>query len=153
MEETLQLVDKLADQDLDYLHISVGGFWNGSICDDNNQTSLVVMIHEHVGDRVPVMGVGMLRTPDEVMKAFAIGVPLIALGRELIMGPQWVQKYKPVKKTKSLQHYLKKIKKNWLFLMKCGSTILASLASYCIRSSLISFHLCFLELFNKKWKS
>lgn len=59
MEETLQLVHKLADQDLDYLHISVG-------------------------DRVPVIGVGMLRTPDEVMKAFEIGVPLIALGRELI---------------------------------------------------------------------
>ncbi|MFB6803780.1 SDR family NAD(P)-dependent oxidoreductase [Peribacillus butanolivorans] len=48
MEETLQLVDKLADQDLDYLHISVGGFWNGSIRDDNNQTSRVVMIHERV---------------------------------------------------------------------------------------------------------
>lgn len=130
MEETLQLVDKLADQDLDYLHISVGGFWNGSICDDNNQTSRVVMIHERVGDRVPVIGVGMLRTPDEVMKAFEIGVPLIALGRELIMEPQWVQKYKPVKKTKSIQHYLKKIKKNWLFLIKCGSTILASLAGF-----------------------
>ncbi|MFY0781378.1 hypothetical protein AB1K18_14025 [Peribacillus simplex] len=84
MEETLQLVDKLADQDLDYLHISVGGFWNGSIRDDNNQTPRVVMIHERVGDRVPVIGVGMLRTPDEVMKAFEIGVPLIALGRELI---------------------------------------------------------------------
>lgn len=80
MEETLQLVDKLADQDLDYLHISVGGFWNGSICDDNNQTSSCYD-HERVGDRVPVIGVGMLRTPDEVMKAFEIGVPLIALGR------------------------------------------------------------------------
>ncbi|MEF2097948.1 hypothetical protein V3595_25415 [Bacillus sp. CFBP9009] len=123
-------MDKLADQDLDYLHISVGGFWNGSIHDDNNQTSRVVMIHERVGDRVPVMGVGMLRTPDEVMKAFGIGVPLIALGRELIMEPQWVQKYKPVKKTKSVQHFLKKIKKNWLFLVKCGSTILASLAGF-----------------------
>lgn len=30
------------------------------------------------------MGVGMLRTPDEVMKAFETGVPLFALGRELI---------------------------------------------------------------------
>ncbi|SDD66195.1 NADH:flavin oxidoreductase / NADH oxidase family protein [Priestia aryabhattai B8W22] len=92
MEETLQLVDKLVDLDLDYLHISVGGFWNGSIRDDNDQKSRVVMIHERVGDRVPVMGVGMLRTPDEVMKAFETGVPLIALGRELIMEPQWVQK-------------------------------------------------------------
>ncbi|WP_352921008.1 hypothetical protein [Peribacillus simplex] len=42
MEQTMQLVDKLAEQDLDYLHISVGGFWNGSIRDDNNQTSMSV---------------------------------------------------------------------------------------------------------------
>lgn len=47
MEQTLQLVDILADQDLG-LHISVSGFWNGSIRDDNDQTSRVVMIHERV---------------------------------------------------------------------------------------------------------
>ncbi len=37
LEDTLQLVD----QDLDYLHISVGGYWNGSIRDDNDQASRV----------------------------------------------------------------------------------------------------------------
>lgn len=50
------------------------------------------MIHERVGDHVPVMGVGMPLAPEEVMKAFETGVPFIALGRELIMEPQWVQK-------------------------------------------------------------
>ncbi|RFU60568.1 NADH-dependent flavin oxidoreductase [Peribacillus glennii] len=92
MDDTLQLVDRLADLELDYLHISVGAFWNGSIRDENDKTSRVVMIHERVGDKVPVIGVGMLRTPDEVMEAFGSGVPLIALGRELIMEPKWVQK-------------------------------------------------------------
>ncbi|NIK75396.1 2,4-dienoyl-CoA reductase-like NADH-dependent reductase (Old Yellow Enzyme family) [Paenibacillus castaneae] len=92
MDDTLHLVDRLADQQLDYLHISVGAFWNGSIRDANDQTSRGVMIHDRVGDRIPVMGVGMLRTPDEVMKALETGIPLIALGRELIMEPHWVQK-------------------------------------------------------------
>ncbi|WP_053374993.1 hypothetical protein [Paenibacillus sp. FJAT-27812] len=82
----------LADQQLDYLHISVGAFWNGSIRDANDQTSRGVMVHDRVGDRIPVMGVGMLRTPDEVMKALETGIPLLALGRELIMEPHWVQK-------------------------------------------------------------
>lgn len=50
------------------------------------------MVHDRVGDRIPVMGVGMLRTPDEVMKTLETGIPLIALGRELIMEPHWVQK-------------------------------------------------------------
>ncbi|WP_409304875.1 NADH-dependent flavin oxidoreductase [Peribacillus sp. SCS-155] len=92
MEDTLQLVDTLANQELDYLHISVGGFFNGSIRDENDKKSRVVMIHERVGDRIPVIGVGMLRTPDEVMDAFGTEVPLIALGRELIVEPHWIQK-------------------------------------------------------------
>jgi 2,4-dienoyl-CoA reductase-like NADH-dependent reductase (Old Yellow Enzyme family) len=46
MDDTLHLVDRLADQQLDYLHISVGAFWNGSIRDANDQTSRVVMVHE-----------------------------------------------------------------------------------------------------------
>jgi 2,4-dienoyl-CoA reductase-like NADH-dependent reductase (Old Yellow Enzyme family) len=87
MEDTLQLVDRLADQELDYLHISVGAYKNGSIRDVNDQTSRAVLIHERVGDRIPVMGVGMLRTPDEEMEALETGVPLIALGRELIVEP------------------------------------------------------------------
>ncbi|MCP3762733.1 NADH-dependent flavin oxidoreductase [Domibacillus sp. A3M-37] len=92
MEDTLVLVDKLADQQLDYLHISVGAFWNGSIRDTNDKTSRVVMIQERAGDRVPVIGVGMLHTPEDVIAALDTGVPLIALGRALIMEPKWIQK-------------------------------------------------------------
>ncbi|WP_047154675.1 NADH-dependent flavin oxidoreductase [Aneurinibacillus tyrosinisolvens] len=94
MEDTLQLVDKLADQGLDYLHISVGAFLNGSIRDAEDKTSRVVMIQERVGNRIPIIGVGMLRTPDEVVEALDTGIPLIALGRELIMEPHWIQKVK-----------------------------------------------------------
>ncbi|OLO39320.1 NADH-dependent flavin oxidoreductase [Alkalihalophilus pseudofirmus] len=92
MDDTLVFVDKLADQDLDYLHISVQDFWQGSIRNEADKKSRVTMIHEQVGNRVPVIGVGSLHTPDDVKKAMATGVPLIALGRELIMEPKWVQK-------------------------------------------------------------
>jgi 2,4-dienoyl-CoA reductase-like NADH-dependent reductase (Old Yellow Enzyme family) len=46
------------------------------------------------------LGVGMLGTPDEVMKAFETGVPLIVLGRELLMEPQWVQKVQAAEEDK-----------------------------------------------------
>ena len=49
-------------------------------------------IHEKVGSRVPVVGVGSLHTPDEVVEALETGVPLIALGRELLMEPKWIEK-------------------------------------------------------------
>ncbi|WP_078427336.1 NADH-dependent flavin oxidoreductase [Alkalihalobacterium alkalinitrilicum] len=92
MDDTLVFVDKLADQDLDYLHISVQDFWQGSIRNEADKKSRVTMIHEQVGNRVPVIGVGSLHTPDDVKKAMATDVPLIALGRELIVEPKWVQK-------------------------------------------------------------
>jgi 2,4-dienoyl-CoA reductase-like NADH-dependent reductase (Old Yellow Enzyme family) len=92
MEDTLQFVERLAEQDLDYLHISVGGFWNGSIRDIDNHTSRVVEVQERVGKIIPVIGVGLLYTPDDVVKALDTGIPFVALGRELIMEPHWVQK-------------------------------------------------------------
>lgn len=92
MDDTLVFVDKLAEQDLDYLHISVQNFWQGSIRDTNDTKSRVLMIHERVGDKVPIIGVGSIKTPDDALKARNTGVPLLALGRELVLEPKWVQK-------------------------------------------------------------
>ncbi|MGJ9383183.1 NADH-dependent flavin oxidoreductase [Salipaludibacillus sp. CF4.18] len=92
MEDTLAFVDQLAEADLDYLHISVQDFWSGSMRDKEDKESRIVLIQNKVGARVPVIGVGSLHTPDEVMKAFDTGIPFVALGRELIMEPNWVKK-------------------------------------------------------------
>ena len=92
LEDTLQFVDKLADQKLDYLHVSVNHFWNGSFRDKSHSQSRIVKIYEKVGSRVPVVGVGSLHTPDEVVEALETGVPLIALGREMLMEPKWIEK-------------------------------------------------------------
>ncbi|WP_391116778.1 NADH-dependent flavin oxidoreductase [Psychrobacillus sp. L3] len=92
LEDTLQFVDKLADQALDYLHVSVMHFWNGSFREKNESQSRIIKIYEKVGSRVPIVGVGSLHTPDEVVEALETGVPLIALGRELLMEPKWIEK-------------------------------------------------------------
>ena len=92
MEDTLVFVDTLSEQDLDYLHISVQDFWQGSIRNNKYNNSRVLLIHRRVGHKVPIIGVGSLHTPDDVKKALDTGVPLIALGRELIIEPKWVQK-------------------------------------------------------------
>ena len=92
LNDTLQFVEKLADQALDYLHVSVNHFWNGSFRDKSESQSRIIKIHEKVGNRVPVVGVGSLHTPDEVVEALETGVPLIALGRELLMEPNWIEK-------------------------------------------------------------
>ena len=74
------------------MHVSVNHFWNGSYRDKSQSQSRIVKIFEKVGNRVPVVGVGSLRTPDEVVEALETGVPLIALGREMLMEPKWIEK-------------------------------------------------------------
>lgn len=90
MSDTLHFVDVLAEQNLDYIHVSVDRFWAGPRNDRNITKSRIVMIQERVGNRIPVIGVGGLLTPVDVVKALETGVPLVALGHALIMNPDWV---------------------------------------------------------------
>ncbi len=92
MEDTLLLVDALSDCDLDYLHVSLMEFWSSPRRGVDESKSRLEWIVERAGGRVPVIGVGSIRTADDALKALQTGVPLIALGRELIMEPDWVQK-------------------------------------------------------------
>ena len=92
MADTLQLVEALAYRNLGYLHVSLMDFWSQPSGGAKNKRSKMEIIYELVGQRVPVIGVGSIRTPDEALRALQTGVPFIALGRELIIDPDWVEK-------------------------------------------------------------
>jgi 2,4-dienoyl-CoA reductase-like NADH-dependent reductase (Old Yellow Enzyme family) len=92
MADTLELIDALADKDLDYLHVSLNDFWSKPRRGVDDDRSRMEIIHERVGSKVPVIGVGSLYSAEDVIKAFGTGVPLLALGRELIIDPDWVEK-------------------------------------------------------------
>lgn len=92
MEDTLTFTDRLAQEDLHYLHVSVMDFHQGSMRDESDTASRVQLIQDRIGDKLPIIGVGSLHTPDDVEKAMDGGVPLMALGREIIVEPEWIQK-------------------------------------------------------------
>ncbi|MBV7505344.1 NADH-dependent flavin oxidoreductase [Bacillus sp. sid0103] len=92
MADTLALIDALAEKDLDYLHVSLLDFRSTPKRGVEDTRSRIEIIQERVGDRVPVIGVGSIYSADDALKALETGVPLIALGRELIIDPEWVQK-------------------------------------------------------------
>ncbi|MBT2722067.1 NADH-dependent flavin oxidoreductase [Bacillus sp. ISL-46] len=92
MADTLALIDTLAEKDLDYLHVSLQDFRSTPKRGVEDTRSRLEIIQELVGDRVPVIGVGSIYTADDALKAYETGVPLIALARELIIDPEWVQK-------------------------------------------------------------
>ncbi|WP_166239779.1 NADH-dependent flavin oxidoreductase [Paenibacillus turpanensis] len=92
MTDTFALIDALADKGLDYLHVSLMEFWSEARRGAEARPR-IELIRDRVGGRVPLIGVGSLYKAEEALKAFnESGIPLIALGRPLIIDPDWVQK-------------------------------------------------------------
>ena len=93
MTETFALLDALVEAELDYIHMGITDFWSKPRRGVDSKQSRMELIAEHVGNRVPIIGVGSIHTPDEAVQALEqTSIPLIALGRELIMEPEWVEK-------------------------------------------------------------
>lgn len=93
MEDTLKLVDSLADKDLDYLHVSLSDFFSKPRrgVENLNQTRIQYLL-ETIRERVPLIAVGSIYSAQDARKAFETRIPLLAIGRELIIDPDWVQK-------------------------------------------------------------
>lgn len=93
MGDTLKLVDALAGKGLDYLHVSLNDFFSAPRrgVEDLTKTRIDYLL-ETIDNRVPLIGVGSIYSAEDARKAFKSGVPLLALGRELIIDPDWVQK-------------------------------------------------------------
>ncbi|MEW9702519.1 NADH-dependent flavin oxidoreductase [Paenibacillus sp. SI8] len=92
MADTLELVDALADRDLDYLHISLMDFRSLPRRGADPSKTRVEWILDRINGRVPLIGVGSIRTADDALDARKLGLPIVAIGRELIVDPDWVQK-------------------------------------------------------------
>lgn len=93
MDDTLAFVDVLADQGLDYLHVSQTDFRSKPRVGVGDFTkSRIQYLLETINHRVPLIGVGSIITADDAKEALDTGVALIAIGREIIVDPDWVQK-------------------------------------------------------------
>lgn len=93
MADTLAFVDVLANQGLDYLHVSLGEFFSTPRIgvEDLSKTRIEYLL-ETINNRVPLIGVGSIQTADDAIKALDSGVTLLAIGRQIIVDPDWVQK-------------------------------------------------------------
>jgi len=92
MEDTLYLVEALSHKQLDYLHVSIMDFWANSMRDKEDTGSRTQLIWKKVGHVLPIIGVGGVHTPHDVENVLATGIPLVAMGRELLMDPHWLIK-------------------------------------------------------------
>lgn len=108
MAETLELVDALSDKGLDFLHVSLMDFWSEPRRGVDSTKLRIEYLLEKINGRVPLIGVGSIHTADEAIKALHTGVPMVALGRELIMEPDWVQKVQDGKESEIVTTLSKK---------------------------------------------
>lgn len=102
LDDTLRLVDALAalrhgERRLDWLHVSLREYRAGSMRETGDTRRPTRVVIEHLdrlpaADRPPVLGVGLLYTPDDALLAFEDGCAAVALGRILLMEPEWVEK-------------------------------------------------------------
>lgn len=106
MEITEQLINQIANQPLDYIHIS--------LMDVNSETrdgkykgeNRLKLIHHWINGRMPLIGIGSIFTPEDALNAIDnVGVELVALGREILLDYDFVGKIKNGQKDEIISEY------------------------------------------------
>lgn len=92
IEQTLQLVEGLVSCRPDWLHISTGNYFAGSIRDTSDRQPRAGLIAKQVRGRATVIGVGSITTPEDAVRVLNDGPDLVGLGRALITDPEWIEK-------------------------------------------------------------
>jgi 2,4-dienoyl-CoA reductase-like NADH-dependent reductase (Old Yellow Enzyme family) len=92
MKDTYELINRLIESDVDYIHASLVSALSSKPVDSQDEKTYLELIVEHVNGRVPVMAAGSMVTPDDVATALDKGLSLAAVGHTLIMNPDWVEK-------------------------------------------------------------
>ena len=92
LDDTLWLIDKLSDQPIDYLHISMGTVFRTSLNNKDDKEPIIEKIKHQVNGRVPLISVGSIETPQQAEKVMDAGIDFVAIGREYIREPRWIQK-------------------------------------------------------------
>ncbi|WP_310551011.1 NADH-dependent flavin oxidoreductase [Paenibacillus glufosinatiresistens] len=93
MSDTFALLDALAEEGVDYLHVSLRKFDSLPHRGTEDSRPALRQIVDRVAGRAPVIGVGSLYTAEAALQALEeTGADLVALGRPLLIDPDWVQK-------------------------------------------------------------
>ncbi len=90
IEHTLDLVDTLIDLGVDYVHASLKDA-NNTPLEEHEGKNALPTIAAHISGRVPLIVAGQMNTADDANKALENGATLAAIGRALVINPEWLQ--------------------------------------------------------------
>lgn len=92
LADSLRFIDVLGDSVVDYVHVSMGSAHRTSLNDKTDHEPILKKISHQLAGRKPLIGVGSVETPQDAEDVLALGADLVAMGRELIREPLWMQK-------------------------------------------------------------
>lgn len=91
LPDTFILMDKLIAEKIDYLHFSLLDAVNQKPIDSEfSEQPISVVLNNYVNNRVPVLVAGGITTPAMADQVLDYGVSMVAIGRTLIINPNWV---------------------------------------------------------------
>ncbi|TCD25304.1 NADH-dependent flavin oxidoreductase [Lelliottia amnigena] len=91
LDESLQLVDRLVDEGINYLHVSLGNALEARPVDSPTGPKVIEIVRDHLAGRIPLIVAGQIRTPEQAEDVVKAGVSLTAVGQGLVMNPDWVK--------------------------------------------------------------
>ncbi|MBN2237281.1 MAG: NADH-dependent flavin oxidoreductase [Bacteroidales bacterium] len=94
LEDTLVLIEELSRRNLDYIHVSTMNYFGASLRNPQDLKPRTQIILEKLNHTIPIIGVGSVQTPIDAQKILNNGADLVALGRALLIDPEWLLKIK-----------------------------------------------------------
>ncbi|WDF83291.1 NADH-dependent flavin oxidoreductase [Lacticaseibacillus pabuli] len=91
LADSLYFVDQIRDE-VSYVHTSMGSYKRTSLNDKTDTTPILAQFAAHTKGHTTLLGIGSVEQPADAEAALAGGADLIAMGREFLREPQWVQK-------------------------------------------------------------
>jgi 2,4-dienoyl-CoA reductase-like NADH-dependent reductase (Old Yellow Enzyme family) len=92
LPDTFVLMDKLIEEKIDYLHFSLLDAVNQKPIDSAfSKKTISVVLNNYVNNRVPVLVAGGITRPTMADQVIDYGISMVAIGRTLIVNPDWVE--------------------------------------------------------------
>lgn len=92
LDETLNLINELSQERLNYLHVSMSRFDAKPKRYQGEYKTYVEALQHVIDGRLPLVAVGEIKTVEDLQEASDVGADLLAIGRELLIEPHWVEK-------------------------------------------------------------
>lgn len=90
-DDTLWLLDQLKATNLDYVHLSLNAYDRVARDQQHDQKSMLAYVHEQLAGQLPLIGVGGVRTREDVNNVLQ-NAELVAVGQQLLYDPTWAVK-------------------------------------------------------------